>query len=240
MIERTVITYPLPFDNWEDFRLPVLQFADSFRRNPPGCNYVLIVSCCWGEPTDEVRALFYGIKTIFVSYNADGCDIGSAQAVARALDNNPLMINLTTRCYFVRPDWGKCYVDAYARHGEALYGFAASKESGEPHICTRGYALKAENFREYEYEVTSRQESSEFEHGQKSISRQFRKRALRLWQVTWFGEQEEDGWFNQPETFRKGEQSACLMRDRHTDYFDSANAEEKLRLQRKLAGELLP
>lgn len=233
---KTVIVYPLPFDAWDTFKPYVKRFIETFKKFPPGVSdYELVLAGCWGEPGDQLRRWFYGTKARFVPYFNDGCDIGAAQANAwQAVGQgyeDALVLCLTSRCYFHRPGWLRRYVEARQKYGPGLYGAFASWESWKPHICTRGYALDADLFREYPHRIDTREKGQLFEVGEWSISDWFRKQRLPLIQVLWDNEQDIFGWRKWPGAFRDGEQQACLLWDKHTDAYRDAGPSEQKRLR---------
>lgn len=227
---KTILIYPIPFDQWQTFKPFVERFTNTFREFPPGEDYVLWAMCCWGEPSDSVREMFYGIKTRFVPYYQNGCDIGSAQAAARTIDE-AFLVCFTSRCYFHRKGWLARYLQAFNKHGDGLYGPFASWESGKPHICTRAYALTAAQFGTYPHDIDTREKGQLFEVGEWSISDWFRAQNLPLIQVLWDNEQTLNQWRKWKGIWRCGEQQACLLWDKHTDHYRDADEETKLKLQ---------
>lgn len=233
---KTVIVYPLPFDAWDTFEPFVKRFAETFKQFPPGVNnYELWLMCCWGKPTEEIRQLFYGTKARFIDYPGHGCDLGAQQyasfhAVGRGYED-AFLICLTSRCFFHREGWGLRYQEARAKHGRGLYGSFASWESDKPHICTRGHALDAEMFRAYPHEILTREDGQKAEVGEWSLSDWFRKQELPLVQILWDEDNLAWNWRKPEGTFRRGEQNACLMWDKHTQAFADADEDEKLRLR---------
>lgn len=139
---------------------------------------------------------------------------------------------MTTRCYFHRAGWGRRYLEAFYKHGPGLYGSSASYESGMPHICTRAYMMRVAEFRDYPYVIDTREKGQKFEVGEWCVSDWFRRRRHPLVQVTWDGEQWEGHWRDPDQTgiYRRGEQNAMLVWDKHTDAYRDADDEEKIRL----------
>ncbi len=226
-----VLTYPLPFDQWQTFEPFVRRFTDTFKKFPPGCDYRLYANCCWGGPTDAIKEMFYGIKTLFLPYYFNGCDIGSAQQVANAFAEDVFMVNFTSRCYFHRECWLARYAQAREKHGPGLYGASTSWEGGKAHICTRAYALDSELFRNYPHVIDERAKGQRFEVGDWCLT-EWVQRDYPAIQVTWDREmtlaesrcKEETG------IFRRGEQNAMLVLDKHTDWYRDADEAEKKRL----------
>jgi hypothetical protein len=233
---RCIIVYPLPLDNIYTFATFAKRFIDTFKQHPPGYeDYKLVVAVNGGRITDRISEEFQGINTTYTEYQGNGWDIGSAQFVSTLCKMpDDFMVCMTSRCYFHREGWLKRYAEARQKHGPGLYGAFASHESGMAHICTRGYALDAEHFRNYPHLIDQRHaKGQEFETGKTCISQWFRERQFPLMQVTWDGEQDQAHWRDpyQHGIYRRGSQNACLIWDRHTDLFKDANEKEKKRLQ---------
>lgn len=227
-----VIVYPIPFDNFDVFERFVHRFVDTFKKYPPGIDdYELLVVCNWGEPTDEIREWFWGTKAHFVPYYKHGCDIGSLQYAGAF---GEFLIGMTSRCYFHRSGWLKRYMDARAIHGPGLYGASASYEGGTPHICTRAYAIDRSILSEYPHSVQSRADGQRFEVGEWCITTWASQRGIPTIQVTWDSEQDKDHWRdgNQLGIYRRGEQQAMLVWDKHTDIYRNADQAEKARLSK--------
>lgn len=229
---KAAIVYPLPFDAWPVFEQEIYRFAYTFKQYPPGDDYWLALVCNWGEPTDEIRKLFQGTKSTFVDYPEDGCDIGSAQHVARMCDSPRLVLAMTTRCYFHREGWLKRYVEARAKYGPGLYGASGSWQEGTPHICTRGYAMDAGLWQRYPHIIDTRDKGPRFEAGDWCVSRWVQEDGMPLVQVTWDGERLFPHWRHpdEKEIFRRGGQAAMLVWDRHTKMYEEADDAEKQRL----------
>lgn len=232
---RVVLSYPVPLNVWPHFSHYVKRFARSFKDHPPGHDYELWVTCHWGERIDAVRKLFYGIKTRFFEYQDNGCDIGSTQMVSALVEPSGFVVGLATHAYFHREGWLKRLVEAREKHGPGLYGVAASNE-GRPHIRTSCYGLDADLWQHFETVINTREACTEFENGQKSITNFVQRQTLEVWQVTWDDEQGPNTWRLPDGVFRKGQQNAMLVFDRHSDIFEAASDEEKARLTKLADG----
>lgn len=238
---KIIIAYPVPLDAWTKFHPFVRRFCDTFRQFDTGfVDYKLVAACCGGTSNDEVKNLFHDINTLFVDYPDNGCDIGSAQWIAKNTSqffgqhsdwNNAWIICMTSRCYFFRAAWLKRYSEAFLAKGENdLYGASASWEGGKAHICTRAYALHCSRFWHYPHLIDTRAKGQKFEVGEWCITEWFRKQNSGCWQITWEGEQEQSDWRKPENIFRKGDQTNMLVWDRHTDYYRDASEDEKQKL----------
>lgn len=227
---KPIVVYPIPFDAWDEFERYVYRFTHTLKMHPPGCDYELAVVCNWGQPTDEIRHLFYGLKARFVEYNGHGCDIGSAQHVANQAPADSFILALTSRCSFHRPGWLARYMAAREKYGSGIYGAFASWEGGRPHICTRGYAMDSDLWKQYPYNIDTRQKGQRFEVGEWCVTDFVRRRGLPAIQVLWDNEQGFKDWRKPEGIFRSGRQNACLIWDKHTEAYENASLEEKAHL----------
>lgn len=232
------IVYPIPFDAWSTFEPFVDRFTRTFKEFPPDRDYVLHAMAIYGMPTDHVQEMFYGIKTRYHFYTEDGCDIGSAQSIADDLPPEDWMLMMTSRCYFHRRSWLAPYVRATDKFGNGLYGASVSNEGGKLHVCTRAYMMTAQAFVAYPELIDTRAKGQLFEVGEWCLTDWFKKRRLPRVQVTWDGERKIDQARCAEETaiYRRGEQQAMVVWDKHTDAYRDANPEEKERLAKLADG----
>lgn len=228
----TTVVVPVPFDNWNDFGGSIWQFTYTWKLHPPGIDdYQLIAVANWGEPTDSIRELFYGIKTLWIEYDANGADIGSHLEAAVLSDAEGFMVCMSSRCFFHRAGWLKRFVDARAKHGPGIYGTGVLERL--PHIRTCAYGIDADLLRSLPGEVTSREDTIEVESGSRCLTGHVRDKGGATVQVLWDDEQpKQEDWRADRHLgiFRRGAQNAMLVHDRHTKLFDEANDGEKSRL----------
>ncbi len=238
---KTVIVYPVPLDTpevWQTFKPFVERFCRSFREYPPlGGAVVQPVFCNDDsyEATELLELIPEASRLRPMFYAGGGCDIGCAQLVADSTHGNPFLICMTTRCYFHRAQSVSMLVEARQQHGPGLYGCSASHEGGRLHLCTRAYALDAEDLRAYPHRIIKRGGErgggTFFETGANNPDGNLlewmerRGRPGRL--VFWDGVREKPDWFTVPNRFRNGDQSAMLVHDLHTDTWKGAPADQK-------------
>lgn len=232
---RNTVVYPIPFDAWSLFESAVYNFTYTFRTFPPGDDYRLIAVCNWGKPSDRVRELFYGIKTIFVPYEDNGCDLGSHQFISKWLtrfekDTNDYLICLSTRCFFHRAGWLARYRAARDKHGPGLYGVGTFE--GRPHLRTYAYGIDSSWLARFPHTIDSRDKTFQVESGDLCLTDWVKEQGGATMQVTWDAEQEQDHWRDPKEEaiFRRNHQAACLVFDKHTEIFANATTEERTRL----------
>lgn len=230
---RVVIAYPVPFDAWGDFRDKVERFTRTFKEHPPGMRCEVIAVANWGGPTDEVREMFYGIPCHWDSYFGHGCDGGTWQHVARAINPDDFLICSTSRAYFHRSGWLAQMMAARHTYGEGVYTTSASYECGL-HACMRFFGVDAKYFKAYPVEMTCR-EGHDFETGVRGPIPGFGQFVAnaggKQMVCTWEGPFEKPDWFAPANRFRNGDQSNMLVFDRHTDIYRDASPDEKRHLE---------
>lgn len=226
---KVILTYPIPFNVWPHYWEQIKRFTKTFKEFPPGEDYQLHVTCHWGEPVDQIRKLFYGIKTKFVPYYADGCQIGAQQDLA-LMQDEALIVGLTTHAYFFREGWLKVLLDARRHFGPGLFAVAGSREGGVTHLRTSCYLMDADIWKKYPWEIKSREDNNRFEHGCWCCS-QWVDRMLNLpaLVVNW------DDVFPPgvvlPNGYRNGNQEQMLVWDRHSDLYRDADEEKKREIE---------
>jgi hypothetical protein len=230
---KTVVTIPIPLDSdeiWDLYRPMIKRFTETWRAYPPGADCTIAAMCCKGRQTDELTDMFTGLPADFIEYRDDGCDIGSAQSLSHTLTDE-FMVCMTSRCYFWKEGWLKRLVTAREAIGPDLFGCFASRESGRLHLCTRAYCMDAADFQLYPVKIVSRDQGVFFECGEGNLLEWFEARGKKGWVAGWSGVHDKSDWFKVPNRFRDGDQSDCLLHDRHTLIYELANEEEKKRLQ---------
>lgn len=212
-----------------------LRFARTFEQFPPGIDHELVVVSC-GKPIGEDQMhLYRNITDRYECYEGGGWDLGAYQTIARGLDCD-LVVCLATPVHIKREGWLRRFAEVYGKYGEGLYGAMASYEN-YPHIRTSAFAFTPEMIRKYPHEIDSRDKCFRFECGCDSKGTPLfldwcftdwvctiGKPALML---TWDGIHAIHQWRTPPNIFRRGDQSNCIVWDRHCDIWDSATPEEK-------------
>lgn len=232
---RTVLVYPIPFNVWDQYRPLVRRFARTFKEHPPGCDYELVATCHWGEPTDYVREWFYGIKTRFVPYYDNGCQIGAQFSVAGTMEN-AFIIGLTSHSYFHRAGWLERFMAvAEEENYKGLFGACGSCE-GRPHLRTNLFGMEADYWHAFPLAIQSRADCSRFECGDWSVADWFfqmtRKHPLVVhWDsVNSIKDRVANG-------YRDGNQEQLLAWDRHTEEYQNATEERRAELSALASGE---
>ena len=236
------MAYMIPIDHWEAYGASARRFSETYQHFPPEADHELLVMCCNGPVSESVTSLFRCVGARFETYRGGGWDCGAGQEAAKLADCD-FLVCANARVYFTRPGWLRRFVDARAEHGEGLYGATASYESlpyvpGEfnPHIRTSFYGCNPSTFRQFPFRVESREDCFKFESGAWSFTRWFEERGEPCLMVTWDGCYDRQNFRNAPNIFRKGDQSNLIVRDRHTDMYELADAQRRGELEVRADG----
>jgi hypothetical protein len=231
--------------NLEGLRQSVVKFVQSYNQFPPDYPHEVIVVCCHGEPTDEVREFYRGMSCRFLTYYGMGWDTGAQQEVGCREDVD-FALCITARTHFHRRGWLKRLAEAVENRGDGLYGAMASYEGfpftprvmPNPHIRTGFYGLYSHSFRRYPNKVTNRDETFHFESGNWNISTWFEMQNLPALMVTWDGAYARPDWRKPPNIFRRGDQTNLIAWDRHTEIYSNLTDPSAIRQHENLANGL--
>jgi len=241
---KVAILYLWPQDNAAEFEPYANQWAQSFKANDSGFAYDLHVCAC-GPRANYSRPHWLPYRTSVHHYEGGGYDIGAQQFSAKKIDAD-LLVTGTARHYYWKPGWLARIVEAFQQYGDGLYAAGTSlekcplgcKDFPNPHIRTANYAMTPERFRRYPFLIDNREKGYLFESGEWNIARWFWDSGLPVVQVCWDGfYPNRDSWRNVRNSFRKGDQSNLLVRDKHTDNFDAQDPRTKLEWRKRAWGE---
>lgn len=232
------VVYPVPNDTpevWDIFKPSVQRFVAGLHQFPPGIEYELVPVLFNYDHTGEVTDLFVDLPVQeFLLYKGEGADIGAAQWVARGCDDDDFIVAMTSRVFFHKPGWLSHLFKARQIYGVGLYGCFASMEGGRMHICTRCYSTNAIVWKNYPFEITSRDQGTFFEVGLGNPEGNFLEWCERNnvpgYAVYWDGVRRKEHFLTPDGIFRKGDQSNCLVFDKHTEIYHRATDEERKRL----------
>jgi len=235
---KIALVYPIPCDALEVFTSDILRFARTLACNPPAQPFVLVpVLSTYRDDTAKaawrwvVGAMGESVAHNSLAYSGQGCDIGSHQHAAHAIDAD-LMVCFSTRVHFHRAGWLKRIVESWEAQGKNGIGAAMASCERHPHLRTCCYWMSPELFRSYPYLVNSREKTFMFESGEWNISRWVTEMKLPVRMATWDASYSEPAWRTPPNIYRRGDQSNCLVWDRHTDIYAAATPERKRELER--------
>jgi len=212
-----------------------VRFSRTFEEHPPGIDHELVVVSC-GKPIQEDGMYLYrNIADRYELYEGSGWDLGSYQAIAKTLDCD-WVVCLATPVYFKREGWLRRFAEAFNEHGDGLYGAMASYEN-RPHIRTSSFAFKPETMIKYPHLIDSREKCFRFEcgcdsHGQPlfldwCVTYWMMQQGKPAMMVTWDGVYHMQDWRKPQNIFRRGDQSNCIVFDRHNDIHESATPKDK-------------
>lgn len=221
-IVRRVEKYPIA----TPYEIGHKRFYDAYREFKPVIPHDLIIVRCGAteEATD-----FDSIATHYMRYDGWGADSAAYQFVVRVLDYD-LVLCLNTLAYPWRHGWLEPFVEAFKVHGKGVYGATASYEI-HPHLRTPAIAFHPDLIREYPFTITNRADAGMFEASPNSISAWADRVGYPCILVAAQGRYYRVDWRKGPNIFRRGDQSNCLVFDRHTDLYRDADAATKAKLE---------
>ncbi len=202
------------------------RFFDGYCRFKPTIPHDLIVVRCGGT---EKASDFDAITTHYLRFDGLGSDCAAYQSVVRVLDYD-LVLCLNTLAYPWRLRWLEPFVEAVEVHGKGIYGATASYER-KPHLRTPSIAICPDVLREYPFSTTNRSDSVEFESGGNSITAWADRTGYPVILVASDGRYYRVNWRVGKNIFRSGDQTNCLIWDRHTDLYRDAPDVEKRQLK---------
>lgn len=221
-ITRRIESYPIA----TPYEVGHQRFYAKYREFRPVIPHDLIVVRCGAT---EGASDFDSIATHYLRFDGWGSDCAAYQAVVRVLDYD-LVLCLNTLAYPRQHHWLEPFVAALEAHGKGVYGATASYEF-IPHLRTPAIAFHPDVVREYPFTVINRGDSVMFESGRNSITSWADRVGYPVVLVTADGRYYRDAWRRPPNIFRRGDQSNCLIWDRHTDLYAAAHPEEKRKLE---------
>lgn len=192
------------------------RFVKAFNDFPPDFNHTLFVISNGSKVNNEQRQIFGSVPCVFLEGDNRGWDIGAYLDLSESLDPRSMMVCFGSSSYFRRRGWLNRMVEAFQQYGPQLYGSLASYDF-RPHIRTIGFWCEPELLQTYPHEVVHESQRYAFEHGEYSLTEWALSRGKRTLLVTWDGVWDKDYWMNAPNSYRKGDQSNCLVFDNRTD-----------------------
>lgn len=213
-ITRRVETYPIA----TPYEVGHKRFYNAYREFTPTIPHDLIIVRCGAT---EGATDFDAIATHYMRFDGYGSDCATYHAVVRVLDYD-LVVCMNTLAYPWRPFWLQPFVEAFKTHGKGVYGATASYES-HPHLRTPCIAFHPDIIREYPFRTINREDSVQFESGANNISAWAFRIGYPVVLVTVDGRYFLGDWRKPKNIFRRGDQSNCLIWDRHTDLYRDAD-----------------
>ncbi len=233
---KLALMYIYPLDARDEFRPNANLWASSYLKFKPVEEHEVIICLPNGIATDADRSIFTGVNCSFVDYGGGGWDIGAFQHVAAQCDAD-LMVFTNSRVHFWKHGWMTRFVEVYNAMGpKGLYGASGSYESccleqvrrwPNPHIRTACFATDPKVLRRFPYLVNSRDDGFRFESGEWKFMEWYEDHGYPVMVVTWDGWYDKHNWRKPPNIFRKGDQTNCLVWDRHHDMYFRAPDQER-------------
>lgn len=199
------------------------RWINTYKEFRPKIHHHVIICNC-GSHTDYDDA-FDDVAYSYAYYDGLGSDCGTYQAIAGAMDCD-LVVCFNTLAYFWRHGWLEPIVAAAEKAPKGVYGVTSSFEHF-PHLRTPCIAFHPEVMRAYPHICDQRQKAIEFESGRNNFSLWAADHGYPSLLVTQDGIHERHDWRVPPNIFRRGDQSNCLVWDRHTLVYADATAEQK-------------
>jgi hypothetical protein len=224
------ICYVCPVVKWKEYEPIAHRFLASYRAFPPGHAHEFHLILNGGEPNPELLNLFSDMNPVCHLHDNSGWDIGAFQKIASVVDCD-LMLFLGANTHFRRTGWLRRLIDGYEMFGHGLYGPSASFEIS-PHIRTTAFMCAPELVRGWTGKISRQKDRHEFEVGPTSITAAAMRQGFPCVLVCWDGFYLQHEWRKAPNIFRRGDQSNCLMFDRHHEIYESSTSNQKIRLGR--------
>jgi hypothetical protein len=200
-----------------NFRESHERFVRTYKQFKPGIPHRLVVVCYNGERDSETESLFAGLNPVYTYYTGGGFDIGTYLTVGRGLDSEFVLL-CGSNVHFWRTGWLERMYAAFKKHGEGVYGPMASYETS-PHIRTCCLGTTPGLLRQYPHDINTRLESYKFESGEWNFTKWVQDQGKPALMVLEDDELEQPRWRTPPNIFRRGDQSNCIIWDRHTLVF---------------------
>jgi hypothetical protein len=197
----------------------------------------LHVVCNGGSPNSEVLDLFSETSPMYHHHDNSGWDIGAFEKFT-AVDCD-LILFLGANTHFKRAGWLRRMIEAREKFGHGLYGTSASFDI-YPHIRTNGFMCQPQLVHAAWMKSRSRSKARhEFEVGATSLTAIASQQGIPCVLVTWDGFYQPNEWRKARNIFRRGDQSNCLIFDRHHEIYASSTPKQKIRLERITDGNKL-
>lgn len=223
ILKRFDPTYP----EMKSYNESSVRFLRTYQTFRPKIPHRLVVVNCGATQHD---AMFDCVADEYRTYNGGGFDCGTYQAVASTL-NCDLVLALNTHTYFWSHDWLEPFVVAATNFGPGVFGASSSFERF-PHLRTPAIAFNPKIICGYPVMVDTRDKAADFEAGNQNFSAWAMQMHYPVLLVTRNAFYSIEHWRTPANIFRRGNQSNCLIFDRHTDVYAAADFQEKRNLEK--------
>lgn len=223
LVQRPSSAEPLPA-NWGEI---INRFYQSYLSCDAGIAHDLIlVITNPNKPDVSYRDRFSNLRHDVIHYTGNGWDIGAYQDAAQYLTDYDVVMCLNSQAFPVKENWLLSFYREFSRYGTGVFG-ACSSFQIYPHIRTASIVTTPELLNSYPLRVRSRQEGCIFEHSSHNFSLWALGLGIPVGTVSTHGFTSLQDSRCLPNVFRKGDQSALLVEDRHTLHFKALSASEK-------------
>lgn len=206
------------------------RFERTYKQFKPEAPHELVVVRCGKNPNPP--QIMFGDK--FIDNPGQGWDCGTYQRVAPQLDCD-IAVFMATPVYFWRHWWLERMLTGWSMHGPGLYGPMASFENTY-HLRTSCIMCRPKLLTEFwTRPINTHLECSNFEQ---SFSALVIAGGTTCKLVTWDGFYDHKDWRKPPNVFRRGDQTNCVMWDRHVDIYRNADKDQRERLEMAADGML--
>jgi hypothetical protein len=224
------ICYVCPIVKWDVYEPIVRRFLAAYQAFPPGHDHEFHVIFNGGSPTSHMVDMFSGMNPICHEHDNTGWDIGAFSKMTDVACDEMLFLGTNTN--FRRAGWLQRVIDARQKFGTGLFGTSASYDI-YPHIRTNGYLCQPKLVGLAWAKNRSRTNPRHgFELGKSSLTDTAAGQGLPVVLVTWGGYYTKDEWRKAPNIYRRGNQSNCLIYDRHHEIYEASSPRRKIQLER--------
>lgn len=208
------------------------RFHDTYLKFRPSISHDLIIVNLYDNKSES--DYFDDIATQTMHDTGPGRDIGTYQRIIPKLDCD-LVLCMSTGVHFWREEWLEIIAESADTHGTGIYGTCASFEHN-PHIRTGCISFTPNLISKYPYVVDTTEKACAFEAGPENFSLRSIKSGYSVMLVTGDGCYQRQDWRKPDNIFRRGNQSNCLIWDKHTDIYFKASKNEREALSRLADG----
>lgn len=204
---KVVVSYVHPAVEIARYQPLARRFAETYVAHPPGSYPHDIWVLVNGFKYPALDRLFSPLPVQYMVHNNTGKDLG---AFAKAAETIPcdLLVCLGAPVHFHRAGWLDWIVEAYLKHGPALYG-AWAFHVPAVHIRTTAFWFPPQLLNAYPHPV-SNATRYEMEHGNTSLTLWSQRMGYPTLQVTWDGVYDTPNWCHVP-------RDRALMWDQHVE-----------------------
>lgn len=218
-----------------DFPACAERFARTYREFPPGIAHQLYVVCCNGPRPAHCESTFADLNPEYREDQGQTFDNVVHVRLGSQLAEN-FVVGTSSRVYFAKAGWLRRLAEVREQCGDGLFGAFGSYEhcplwqsrftggNPNPHLRSVFYGTSPALLRAYPWPPQDRKSAYGFECGDHSFTRWIMNQNLPCLLVTWDGVYEFEDWRKPPNIFRRGDQSNCLVRDKHSLIYEQADA----------------